>query len=126
MNINDNISVNFEVLCYLLEEMKSGELKVTERGLYNDLDDVYIDLVKFDLLDKKGNYTHRYFLILYKSGDNNHEKYLPESVFGPGTEDIVDEFYEVLRRKQRELGIEDDFDRIVKREFEEFMKKKNG
>lgn len=54
------------------------------------------------------------------------EKFIPETSLIPGTEDIVDEFYDVLRKKQEELEIEDKWDEIIKKEFEEWKERRDS
>lgn len=127
MNVDDKTSTNLEIFCFMLEEMKNGNLRVTENGLYNDEDNVFLDLVKFDLWDSKTNKPagHRYIGVIWKKGEEP-EKFIPETSLIPGTEDIVDEFYDVLRKKQEELGIEDKWDEIIKNEFEEWKERRDS
>lgn len=127
MNICNETAINRKVLFILLEKTRSGEYKVTERGVHESDDDIYMDLTRFELYNPKTNKTsHRYIVVCYNPREEKLNRYLPETIFGPGTEKIVDEFYDVLRKKQEELGIEDKWDEIIKKEFEEWKERRDS
>ena len=93
------------ILSILLERIKNKEYEVTEEGVYDKEDDVYIDLIRLKLKT-----SNEYIVICHKPGKERPYIYLPKILFG---EETMDEFYEVLREKQREKKLGDKWEMIL-------------
>ena len=93
------------ILSILLERIKTEEYEVTEEGVYDKEDNVYIDLIRLKLKT-----SNEYIVICHKPGEERPYIYLPKIIFG---EETMDEFYEILREKQREKKLGDKWEMIL-------------
>ena len=97
------------ILSILLERIKNEEYEVTEEGVYDKDNDTYIDLIRLKIKT-----SNEYIVICHKPGEERPYTYLPKIIFG---EETMDEFYEILREKQREKRLNDRWEMILYESF---------
>lgn len=120
MNYFDFRSFFIWVFNEALSGLRSGKYNVDENGVF--LDDTYLNVVKFDLIDEDRNMVVKY-LVLSSTKDTAEDPKidLSDTLLGPGTDKLVENLYQEIQKKFKELEIEDKWGIYYHKKLEDFV-----
>jgi hypothetical protein len=105
MNYFNNRSFFIWVLNEALLGLKSGKYNVDENGVF--LEDTYLNIIKFNLVDEEGKDVVKYLILSYTTEMNEHKLNTSDDLLGPGTDNLVENLYQEIQKKLSESGIKD-------------------
>ena len=122
MNYFNNRSFFIWVLNEALSGLKSGKYNVDENGVF--LEDTYLNIIKFNLVDEEGKDVVKYLILSYTTEMNEHKLNTSDDLLGPGTDNLVENLYQEIQKKLSESGIKDKWGEYYHNKLENYIKNK--
>ena len=124
MNYFNSRSFFIWVFNEALSGLKAGKYNVDENGVF--LDDTYLNIIKFDLVDEEGKDVIKYLTLSYTTemNENEHKLNISDDLLGPGTDNLVENLYQEIQKKLSESGIKDKWGEYYHNKLENYIKNK--